>query len=85
MENQKQTKIYTYRYFWENRDGSLSCRYLSGTLEEHCVFQQTLRDTSNVVSAMREYIHEVDYSFIGFTEPVKEKENIKEEEKNETL
>lgn len=83
-QNQKQTKIYTYRYFWRDKDNKLRCRYLSGTLEEQEAFQANLRADPFIVSAMREYIHEVDYAFIGFTEAVKE-ENIKEEKFNETL
>lgn len=76
-------KIYTYRYFWKDNEGKLFVKFLTDSQENHKVFQDDILKNQNIVSCMREYVGEVDLSFIGFTEPVKEEK--KEENKDETL
>lgn len=71
----------TYRYMWKTKDGKLCVKYLTDIDEGHVKFQKALREDKNVVSALREYQHEVNYAYIGFTEPVKEeKKEFKENE-----
>lgn len=74
-----------YRYIWKTGDGRLCVKYVTDIEEGHVKFMNALREDKNVVSALREYQHEVNYAYIGFTEPVKEekKEEKKEETKNE--
>lgn len=88
MENQKSNVTIVaqcYRYIWKTTDGSLCVRYLTDIQEGHAKFQKALREDENVVSALREYQHEVNYAYIGFTEPVKEekKEEKQDEKKND--
>lgn len=71
---------YNYRYMWKSKDGSLCCRYLCGTEEEHVTFMRSLLENEDVVSAMREYQGEVNYAFIGFTESVK----VEKKEENQS-
>lgn len=81
--NQSTVMVYQYRYMWKCKDDSLRCKYVCGTNEEHSAFQKILQDDEDIVSAMREYQCEVDYAFIGFTEPVKvEKKEANQSEEN---
>lgn len=75
--------LYTYRYIWKKNDGKLCVKYLTEPQEGHAKFQQSILDDEGIVSCVREYIHEVNFRYLGFTEPVKN-EN-KEGEKNEAL
>lgn len=70
--------VYNYRYIWKTKDGNLNVKYVTNTLEGHGDFIKAIRNDSNIVSALREYQHEINFAFIGFTEPVKEE---KKEEK----
>lgn len=74
--------VYCYRYIWKDKEGKLGVKYFTDTIEGHAKFQEVLRNDANVVSALREYQHEVNFAYIGFTEPVKE-ENKTEVESNE--
>ena len=74
--------LYTYRYIWKEENGKLCVKYLTETQEGHKKFQDKILNDSKVVSCVREYIHEVNFRYLGFTEPVKE--NKKEGEINET-
>lgn len=67
--------IYTYRYIWkQKKNDNLMVKYVSETQEGHAKFQETIKNDDNIVSCMREYINQVDFAYIGFTEPVKEEE-----------
>lgn len=66
---------YCYRYFFKKNDGTLSCEIVTGSMNRHNEFVQILRNDENVESAYREYLHEVDFAFLGFTESVKVVEN----------
>lgn len=66
---------YCYRYFFKKKDETLSCEIVTGSMNRHSEFMQVLRNDENIVSAYREYLHEVDFVFLGFTEPVKVDEN----------
>lgn len=72
--------LYSYRYIWKEKSGKLCVRYLTEPQEGHKTFQQSILDNENIVSCVREYINEINFRYLGFTEPVKEE---KKEEKND--
>ena len=79
MKNQKGTVIvYTYRYIWKTKDGNLCVKFLTDVQEAHAKFQQAIKDDVNIVSCMREYVNEINFAYLGFTE------EVKKEEKEET-
>lgn len=74
--------VYTYRYMWKDKKGSLCVKFLTEPLEGHKKFIEQLRKDENIVSCAREYCHEINFAFIGFSEPVKiekKEENTKKE------
>lgn len=77
--------VYTYRYMWKTKDGKLCVKFLTDVNENHVQFQQAIKDDENVVSCFREYVSEVNFAYIGFTESVKEELKEKEIEKNEKV
>lgn len=64
--------LYTYRYIWKDTSGKLCVKYLTEPQEGHRTFQEKIMQDSSIVSCVREYIHEVNFRYLGFTEPVKE-------------
>lgn len=74
--------IYTYRYIYKDKQGRLNVKYLSEPQDGHARFQQAILDNDEVVSCIREYINEINFEYLGFTEPVKteNKENVNYEE-----
>lgn len=84
MENFKSTIVlYTYRYIWKDRAGKLCVKFLTEPQEGHARFQATLRENADVVSCVREYVNEINFEYLGFTETVKEeKKEKKEDEKS---
>lgn len=72
MDKIEKNVSYFYRYFWKAVDGSLHVQYICGSMEEHEKVCQKFVSDSDVVSAMREYVHEIDCNFIGVTHAVKE-------------
>lgn len=76
--------VYAYRYIWKTKDGKLNIKFITDCQEAHARFQKALCDDDNVVSCMREYIHEINFAYLGFTEPVKiEKKEAEENEEKE--
>ena len=65
-------KVFCYRYIWQMEDDELCVKYVTGPQEEHALFQKKIKENVNIKSCLREYINEVDFALIGFTEPVKE-------------
>lgn len=65
-------KVYAYKYIWKTKDDKLCVKYVTDTQEGHAMFQKHLRDNEEVVSAMREYLYEINFAYLNFTEPVKE-------------
>lgn len=83
MEGFKSTIVlYTYRYIWKDKEGKLCVKFLTEPQEGHKLFQERVLHDGNIVSCMREYVSEVNFEYLGFTEPVKV-ENNKEGEKDE--
>lgn len=88
MENQVNVKegfkntiiVYTYRYLWKNKEGKICVKFITDVQEAHAKFQEAVRKDDNIVSCMREYVNEVNFEYLGFSEAVKEEK--KNEEKN---
>lgn len=79
FDNVKQTIIlYTYRYIWKDKAGKLCIKFLTEAQEGHAKFQKAICDDENIVSCIREYVNEINFEYLGFTEPVK---NEQKEEK----
>lgn len=73
MENVKGTiVVYTYRYIWKTKDGKLCVKFITEPQEGHMKFQSAIIEDEFIVSCMREYVNEVNFEYLGFTEPVKE-------------
>lgn len=86
IETTETVLVYTYRYIWKTKDEKLCVKYVTGPQEEHAMFQKSIKENESILSCLREYINEVNFAYIGFTEEVKkEKKKEKGEEKNETL
>lgn len=86
MENQEQKqpiKVFTYRYMWKCKDDGLRVKFLTGIEQEHNQFMDILMKDDDIVSALREYVNEIDYSFIGWSQAIKE-ENKSEVIENES-
>lgn len=71
--------VYTYKYVWEKKDGNLCVKYMTETQENHAKFQQIIHDDKEIVACYREYISEVNFAYLNFTESVKEKEKKEKE------
>lgn len=71
--------VYTYKYVWEKKDGNLCVKYMTETQENHAKFQQIILDDKDIVACYREYIGEVNFAYLNFTESVKEKEKKEKE------
>lgn len=83
MENKNTIIVYTYKYVWQEQDGKLCVKYITDTVEAHNQFMQTVKNESKVKAAYREYINEVNFAFLNFTENFKTEEKAGDE--NETL
>lgn len=71
---QNNTKILVYRYIFKVKDGEkdkLCVKYLSDVEKAHVEFMSALLHDSNVLSAMREYVCEIDCTYLGAVEHVK--------------
>lgn len=78
MENKEVIILYTYRYMWKTVEGKLCVKYLTEVQEGHKTFQESILKNNNIVSCAREYINEINFNYLAFTEVVKEE---KKEEK----
>ena len=77
--------LYTYRYIWKDTAGKLNVKYLTEPHEGHARFQSAILDDEKIVSCVREYVSEINFEYLGFTEPVKiEKKENEENETNES-
>lgn len=74
-------RIYCYKYLWRNKENKICIKFVTDTQEGHALFQKHLRESEDIISAMREYVHEINFAYINFTEPVKEeKKEVKDDE-----
>lgn len=85
MENQSNNTIivYTYRYIWKDKNGGLCVKFITGPQEEHALFQKNILENDTIVSCMREYVSEVNFAYLGFTEEVKRENKESEVNQNE--
>lgn len=77
--------VYTYKYVWQDKDGKLCVKYLTDVLEAHARFMTTIKNDSSIKAAYREYINEVNFEYLNFTETFKVDEAKKDGEENETV
>lgn len=75
MENKNNVTIYVYRYMWLV-DGSekLNIKVVSGTVEEHELFINALKNEQSIVNACRVYLHEIDINLIEMYDSIVNKE-----------
>lgn len=86
MENiqnggQKTIVVYCYRYTWQTRDGKLCVKYVTDVPSGLEAFERALKNDTNIVNAMAEYVNEVNFAFLHYTREVKKE--IKEEEEQD--
>ena len=81
VQSRETIVLYTYRYIYKTKAGELVVRFLTEPQDNHARYQQSLLDDDNIVSCIREYVNEINFAYLGFTEPVKEE--AKEEKENE--
>lgn len=73
-------RIFTYRYMWKTKDSEhIQVKYISDVTKAHTVFRDNLQKDENVVSAMCEYIGEIDPLVIAYTDIIKKEVEINEE------
>lgn len=68
--------VYTYKYVWQKLDGRLCVKYMTDTEENHLKFREIIKEDKDILACYREYISEVDFDKLNFTESVKDKEEI---------
>lgn len=82
---EKTLKIVTYKYLFQLADmdanKTVGIKFVSETPQGHEAFLKSLLADDKVVKAMREYVGEYDCAMLGFTEVLKGKEEVKENEK----
>lgn len=86
MKNQNKDTVilYTYKYIWQDKDGKLCVKFITGVQDEHAKFQKAIKDDNNIARCYREYVSQVDMSYFGFTEEVKQIKKKESEQENET-
>lgn len=72
LQSEQVIILYTYRYIWKTKAGKLCVKYLTDVQEAHKDFQTAILNDDNILSCAREYINEINFNYLGFTEPVKE-------------
>lgn len=63
--------VYTYRYFFKQKNGQLCVKFITDVLDGHERFIKALQADDNIVSAAREYVSEVNFAYLGFSETFK--------------
>lgn len=72
--NEKISKILVYRYLFKVKNSekdSVCVKYVSDVKQAHDDFIRALLKDDNVLSALREYVCEIDCSFVGSVDHVK--------------
>lgn len=67
-------KLYTYRYLFktnETEEGKIGVKIVTDTLEGLQALEKVIVSDENILSCLKEYVNEVDLSFVGCTETVK--------------
>lgn len=73
-------RIFTYRYMWKTKDSEhIQVKYISDVTKAHTAFRECLQKDDNVLSAMCEYIGEVDPLVIAYTDIIKKEVKVNEE------
>lgn len=71
MANGSIPVVYCYRYMWKDTSGKLCVKYVTDVLEKHDEFMKQVVASDQIVSCAREYIHQINFDYLGFTETVK--------------
>lgn len=72
-------RIYTYRYIWQKDDNSaLSVSVISGSMEDHLKYRESLQHNEHIKSATAEYLSEIDVNYLLIVESVKKLDEKKE-------
>lgn len=75
------SRIYTYRYMWKVKNSEqVQLKYISDVKPVHDSFRKALQSDDNVVSALCEYIGEVDPLVVAYTDVIKQEVKIENEE-----
>lgn len=77
--------LYTYRYLFRSKDmqpNNLGIKVFTGTLSEHEKMCRDILNDEDIISCLREYVHEIDLNLVLIQRVVK-KEVKEEENKNE--
>lgn len=85
MQNNNTVVVTTYRYLWKEKGNKKICvKYITGHDSEHKAFMESIKANDSIESCMREYISEVNFAYMGYTEEVKkvEKKEIVNNEEN---
>lgn len=85
MQNNNTVVVTTYRYLWKEKGNEKICvKYITGQDSEHKAFMESIKANDSIDSCMREYINEVNFAYLGYTEEVKkqEKKEIVNNEEN---
>lgn len=82
-EKNETVVVYTFRYMWKDKENKLCVKFITDIEEAHIKFMEALKADENVVSALREYVSEVNFARLGFIDEVKKEE--KGEEENEKI
>lgn len=74
------SRVYTYRYMWKVKDSEqVQLKYISDVKAAHDLFRKALQSDDNVVSALCEYIGEVDPMVVAYTDVIKQEVKIENE------
>lgn len=68
--------VYTYRYFFKEKSGKICVKFLTEPIQGHDAFIKMLKENENIVAASREYVSEVNFAYLGFSENLKKEEIV---------
>lgn len=64
-------KIFTYRYMWKIKDSDRICfKIITDTKSGLEQFEQALLQLPDIVSALKEYISEIDCDLVGIVDTI---------------
>lgn len=88
---QNNAKIYVYRYIFQTKSDDdddkpkLCVKYISDVVAAHDAFKSALLGDPNVVSAIREYVSEIDCTYLGSVDHVKVDTSLKNQSDDKDL
>lgn len=73
-ESKNTVIVFTYKYMWQTKDGQICVKYLTEPLQGHDEFMKRIKEDKMIKSAFREYVSQIDFAYLGFTETFKTEE-----------